>query len=60
MLSEVVNERIRHNMPLVPTEGACKFCGQLTVIQVPGTGRTKRKTNMQRKCVSVPKRTGTD
>lgn len=43
MLSEEVNERILHNMPLVSTEGACKFCGQLAAIQVPGDWTDEEK-----------------
>lgn len=60
MLSEEVNERILHNMPLVSTEGACKFCGQLAAIQVPGKWTDEEKTNMRQKCVSVRKQTGID
>ena len=54
MLSEVVNERIRHNMPLVPTEGACKFCGQLTVIQVPGDWSDEEKNEYATEMCKCP------
>lgn len=36
MLSEEVKEMRWQHMSLVPTEGACKFCGQITAIEVPG------------------------
>lgn len=36
MLSEEVKEMRLQHMPLVPTEGACKFCGQIAAIEVPG------------------------
>lgn len=54
MLSEVVNERIRHNMPLASTEGACKFCGQLTVIQVPGDWPDEKKNEYATEMCKCP------
>lgn len=35
MLSEEVKKMRLQHMSLVPTEGACKFCGQITAIEVP-------------------------
>lgn len=43
MLSEEVNERRLHHMSLVPTEGACKFCGQIAAIEVPGDWSNEKK-----------------
>lgn len=54
MLSEEVNERILHNMPLVSTEGACKFCGQITAIQVPGDWMDEEKNEYATEMCKCP------
>lgn len=35
MLSEEVKKMRLQHMSLIPTEGACKFCGQIAAIEVP-------------------------
>lgn len=54
MLSEEVREMRLQHMPLVPTEGACKFCGQIAAIEVPGGWSDEEKNEYATEMCKCP------
>ena len=54
MLSEEVKEMRLQHMSLVPTEGACKFCGQITAIEVPGDWLDEEKNEYATEMCKCP------
>lgn len=54
MLSEKIKEMRLQHMSLVPTEGACKFCGQITAIEVPGDWPDEEKNEYATEMCKCP------